>query len=537
MEKNGEKWRKIEESRGFRQISTCQHLGWCARGRLRMYVDVTLRVPQGYTVPEWFGSASPELVGDALALVAKLVPYATREMMAEEARTSSARVAGMEEGIAAAMEAVRKSAEGDAAAELERVRDLLRARDAENADLKRRIEGHRSELSETELRVRREEQRVCENRTAAELQRADAASAEVARLLRKGLEETVAQRDALRERAEALESARRELELECAALRTPSGRGLSGEANVSGVLREAGYRTYDTSTGALKDAYLDILAVLPEGESGSADEDEDSAGEAPPKAGLRLAVEVKNRQTTATRDIAAFQRKVRSGVKEGLFDGGMFISLRSSLPGGRGAVRVTLEDDASGRPHIPVVVVGTEKRSSVPMMAEQIEVLAHSAFDLIRHTKAARAQVDGEAPLLETEAMALRGLLDAHTRTASELFADFNKQESTLAAMRKSLDSSRVRVLLQHRQTVRARTQIPWLSSEAAALPWDRYYEHAMRLFAQDQRIVWSNVTNRDAVINAVGREAATTAIMAELKDVKETAAAAGQDAKRRRGE
>lgn len=468
--------------------------------------QIYLHVPINFVLPEWYATASTEMVGDALMLAASIIPYATRELTAQNTRVEDARYNGMQEAIQMAVATMRTGIETETRSEVLTLKDKIVAQEKINGEMINKV-----------LAARQEERDSFERRKEDEIKRIKDSAEELMKVTKQRSDEAIARRDVLQAQVSVLESNCRTLEQECAILKTPSGRGLAGEANVAEVLRSAGYRVYDTSTGALKDKFLDVLAVLPEEQ-----EDEDSGDEAPPKRGLRLAIEVKNRQTIASRDINAFEAKVKKGVANGLFDGGLFISLRTWLPG-KQCLRSTLVDDSSGRPLIPIALIGTERRASSPLMAEQLEVMIHTQFDVIRQTKNARAKVEGDAPLTETDADMIRSMLDSHTQSTAEIFSEFSKQETLLGNLKKSLDAMRVKVLLQHRRMSKVRTQVSWLASEGSALPWERYYEHALRLAAQEQKLVWSNVTNRECVINAIGREAAAAAINQELKEASES--------------
>ena len=113
----------------------------------------------------------------------------------------------------------------------------------------------------------------------------------------------------------------------------------------------------------------------------------------------------------------------------------------------------------------------------------------------------------------------LRRALDGMVSVSSELLKDFARQEALSESVRKCVDESRVRLVLQHRRVLCARERLEGLHSEAMRMPIDRLLDHAVRLHEQTAKFTWSSVTNRERVLHALGRPAATSVVEREVRD------------------
>jgi hypothetical protein len=105
-----------------------------------------------------------------------------------------------------------------------------------------------------------------------------------------------------------------ELRLRVEQLKTPSGRGRTGETAVEGMALEVGFEVEDTSVGSRKDqGCMDLLLTLPGRED------------------VRIAVEIKNKDVIKKSDLDDFEHKAHEGKKKGLFDSAIFVSLRAPV--------------------------------------------------------------------------------------------------------------------------------------------------------------------------------------------------------------
>ena len=473
---------------------------------------LSLDVSEDFVLPEWFASAAPNNVGQALQLAALVMPFAAREATAIDVRVEEAKQRGLREAIDMATDAAATRASKIAGEEVHRAREELAAL---RASACAQTASADARIATNELSVRQEERSTAEERTRGVLESMRASHDLVVTVLKERAEEATTEHRHVTARLEASDAHRRELEQENARLRTPNARGTSGEANVSDVLCAAGFKVIDTSAGSVKEQYGDLLAVVDQ------DDDDDEEGKMP-RTGLRIAIEVKNRARIDTRDLTAFAEKVRRGMRDGRYDGAILVSLRAWLPGPRPPVRVDLaEDEESRRPIGPVAYLGCERRQPVvPLTAEQVEVHVHAVAEIARIAMRARHTADAATPLTDADATTMRELVAAHAAHTAELFQEFGRHQVLIEQLRKSLDAMRTRVLVHHRRTGRACHRVPWIPPETCALPWERYLEHAIRLQSEG-RLEWSNVTNKSAVLSAVGgREVATAAIAAELREI-----------------
>ena len=133
-----------------------------------------------------------------------------------------------------------------------------------------------------------------------------------------------------------------------------------GEFDTAQTLRDIGFHVDDTSEGEKKDTgYLDLL-VRPDSSTVS---------------NMRIAIEVKNKKTIKKAsdekarkrekdiddDIKTFQSRAKDGIKKGLFDAAIFVSIRAHTKMGAPVV-LEMFDDTTNRPLAPFEVPRKRKR-------------------------------------------------------------------------------------------------------------------------------------------------------------------------------
>ena len=466
-----------------------------------MSKTVSFVVERGWTRPPWFDSATPEMTGTALGMAAKLYPLATRECSSAEERAAAAR----EEGISAAVAVAASKISDDARTRAEE--EATKARGEAEERLRRVYE------LTSELHLSKEKLALAEE--AARNRAAKQESEALVEAYRERVADAVAGREEMKRRLDEVNGLLAQARAETGGLRTASSLGKVGEEDVLGLLERAGYRVVDTSKPPHRDKYLDLLVVAPD----SSEEEAGDGTDLSSRAGLRVAIEVKNRSSVNKSQLDAFHEKVSEGLKNDLFDGAIFLSLRSWIPAQKTPVRVSVGKDRAGRELAPVVYLGAARTQPVvPLQEDVVEMQTHSVFDLLRNAKRATAKAVGEESSLSSQdADDIRKLFEQEARTCAEVFAEFARHQSLIDGLRKSLDALRVKTLLQHRRLGAVSKQVPWLQCRTD-LPFERYYEHALRL-ASEKRLVWSNVSGRDSLESAVGKAAVTTALKQELED------------------
>ena len=228
-------------------------------------------------------------------------------------------------------------------------------------------------------------------------------------------------------------------------------------------------------------------------------------------------MEVKNRLKVTSSDVAAFEAKVRAGVADGLFDGGLFVSQRCPIPGMTSCARQSLLDDPDGRPTVPMAYVCAERGAPPrPVLAEHVEVVLQAHAHLCEQASSMRAALAGrEAD--ERDAQRLQAHFSELSSFMSEMFSEFGRHQSILDSARKSLDAMKQACLVAYRTSRRLNSSVPWLQRPMPPLACERGVDHAVRLAAEG-RLQWANVTHRDAVFSSLGKDCATQVVHEELR-------------------
>lgn len=505
-----------------------------------------LNVPSHWTLPSFYSSASPEETAVALDAAAGLVPWVSKVMRKHQDGQEEARRQGIDETVQSALRCLRTDA-------MEQVLQEKHASEVANLEIRSQLEEARGQVAELHHSLAAAQQRIvdAEARGRAQCMSESAAHAEAERRrnevrqtaleeeLRRRASEVTAERDALRERCGSLQDAERQLLAENAQLKTPSGRGEAGEADVQRILEHLGYQIVDTSKLKEKDHYGDLLCCI-----GMEDEPPVATGHttsmAPaeshplPGAGAtRLAVEVKNRATLRSSEVAAFEAKVRAGVARGLFEGGMLISLRCPIAGMTSCAKQALLEDAEGHPTVPMAYVCAERGSPPrPVLGEHVEIMVQVHMHLIEQIAAVRIALAG-SEMDEDETRRVQAHFSGLSTFVTEMFSEFSRHQTVLESARRSLDAMRKTCLVMYRSARRLNAAVPWLQRPMPQLSCEKGVDHAVRL-ASEGRLQWANVSNREAVFQTLGKDCAQAVVHEELRIVAREASEAEDAAARR---
>lgn len=454
--------------------------------------QIVLWVSDEYVTPGWFEKADTLKTELALTLAATIVPLAFRETVALDIRLEQARRDGIDEAVGAAIRAAKMQVATTEREELASAREKMVELAANARANEQRA---KAECAELEMKARAEERAMADQKV------------QEAMCLHEGVTEALkvqmARVSEIEAKLECEQVRCRELETENAHLKTPSGRGVTGEENVADILRSAGYRITDTSNGSAKELYCDLLA--------SVDQEDDD--DVLPKTGIRIAIEVKNKNRIDSRDLVAFAQKAKTGIQRGLFEAALFVSLRAYLPGNRPPCRLDVVADENDAPIGCVSYIGSERRMpTAALLAEQVEVQIHCLADMARLTIEARrlAKCDANSDIVQ-----MRDMISAQAAQTSEMLHEFNRHDGLIEELKKSLNTMRTKLIVRHRQMGRSARKVGCLA-QLTTLPWERYFEHAIRL-QKDGKVDWRNVTNGTNLLNAIGgKDVALKAIMAE---------------------
>lgn len=498
--------------------------------------DVVLTVPAVWKTPTFFAGAAPDEVGTVLDAAALVVPWATKLVCSHQDASEEARRQGVEEAVAAAvahladdrLDRTRLELE-DARVQASRLRTELSQELARTSDATQQLAVAAARASDAEERGRAAALLTADERLRHELAVAAERQAALEAELRQRATDVTSDRDALRARVAELQDERQRLADENAQLRTPSGRGETGEADVRAVVEALGYRCVDTARAKNKELYGDLLVCCGAADDDAEGSDSDASTGGAPARGTRVAVEVKNRATVRAADVAHFEEKVRRGVAEGRFEGGLFVSLRCPLPGRTSSAQQRLIEDGRGRASVPMAYLSAERGNPArPVTADQIGVVVQAHVALSEQAGLLRG---GDAAMDEFELKRLRAHfvdLVAHT---TAMFAEFTQQQGLLDGARRSLDAMRQRCIGMYRGARRLHASVPWLRARPLEqLGFERGLDHAVKL-ASECRFVWNNVTNKDSLAAAMGsRECVHATAMAELAQVAKEAKEAEGD-------
>lgn len=476
---------------------------------------VDIKVPSNWNPPDFFSAASPDEVALALDTAAKLIPWVNQVKHEHEDAQQASRQRGVAETIEAAL-AVMQNADVERATQLKHdaemalyeVRTQLEESKFRVVELTQALKASEQRIADAEARGRATGLLECDARLERELSNAETRRSTLESELRARMAEALRDRDALRAQCEASSAKIVELEATKRQLETPSGRGSAGEADVAKVVASLGYEVVDTSKFKDKDKYGDILCVgTVEGVGGSASCE-------PPR--IRLAIEVKNRVKLSQADVAAFEAKVRRGVAAGLFEGGLFVSQRCSVPCVSGAAAQAMLKGADGKPTIPMAYVGADRNGSSPVLTEHVEVVVQAQMYLCEQAAHVRTALM-ESDIDDDDMRRVQAHFGELVTYTTEMFAAFAKHQDILDAARKSLDVMKTSTLVAYRTARRLNASVPWLQRSMAQISCEKGIDHAVRL-ASEGKLHWSNVSHKDSLMQTLGKECATSVVYEEMR-------------------
>lgn len=477
---------------------------------------VQIAVPTKWILPAFFSSASPEEAALVLDAAAKVVPWVSKLVHTHHDAQDASRRQGVDEAVEAALRLLRTD-------ELERA--MREKHDAQVAmyDARSQHDEAKAKIIELTQELRSAEQRTadaeargraagvveCDARLHAELASADRRRSALEVELRRWASDATKERDALRQKCEALAGKVVELEAIKQKLETPSGRGAAGEANVTQIVQDLGYEVVDTSTGSEKTKYGDLLCIgVVEGRGAP------SCSTEPPR--IRLAIEVKNRQKLTPSDVAGFEGKVRKGVADGLYEGGLLLSQRCAVPGLRGAAAQAMLLDAEGKPTIPMAYVGTDRHSSSPVVMEHVEVAIQAQMHLCEQAMHVRSAM-ASSEIDDHDVQRVQAHFAELATFTTDMFAEFAKHQTILDSARQSLDAMKASTLVSYRTARRLNASVPWLQRPMAQLGCEKGIDHAVRLAAEG-KLDWSHVSHKDSLQKVMGKGCVQGVVHEELR-------------------
>ena len=300
-------------------------------------------------------------------------------------------------------------------------------------------------------------------------------------------------------------------------LQNPYNRGTTGEFDTAQTLRDIGFHVEDTSEGDKKDAgFLDLL-VKPDALT---TENSRIAIEVKNKKTIKKASDnkVKNREKDLDDDIKTFQQRARDGIKNGLFDAAMFVSIRAHTKMGAPVVLVMFED-STDRALAPVSYIGPEKsKIVVPLSQEQLECQMHMMFCVLEQCHLIRRDLCNG--LKDNEISSFQTLFDRMGEHLNKTFVDLRKQEALIHEMQTNLTGIRCRCIQMFRSVYTINSKIPWLKRKLDA-DWISVYDTAKeRRKTMTEGEVWNAVSkNKSTIEQSIGKDAMFMAIRNENSD------------------
>lgn len=297
-------------------------------------------------------------------------------------------------------------------------------------------------------------------------------------------------------------------------LQNPMGRGNAGEFDVAQTLKDIGYHVDDTSDGEKKEAgYLDLLVRC-----------DNTTVE-----NMRIAIEVKNKKTIKKAsdekvkrkdkdiddDIRTFQQRAKDGIKNGLFDAAMFVSIRAHTKMGAPVV-LEMFEDTTNRPLAPVCYIGPEKGKVVlPLTQEQLETQMYMMFCVLDQSHNIRRDLCNG--LKDEEITSFQSLFEDMGSYLNKTFTDLRKQEHLIHDMNTNLTDIRMKCIHMFRSIYSINKAIPWLQRNING-DWVESFETAKdRALTMNDADVWNKMSKQKATIeNTIGKDAMLRAIRAE---------------------
>lgn len=300
-------------------------------------------------------------------------------------------------------------------------------------------------------------------------------------------------------------------------LQNPYNRGTTGEFDTAQTLRDIGFHVEDTSEGDKKDAgFLDLL-VKPDALT---TENSRIAIEVKNKKTIKKASDnkVKNREKDLDDDIKTFQQRARDGIKNGLFDAAMFVSIRAHTKMGAPVV-LEMFEDSTDRALAPVSYIGPEKsKIVVPLSQEQLECQMHMMFCVLEQCHLIRRDLCNG--LKDNEISSFQTLFDRMGEHLNKTFVDLRKQEALIHDMQTNLTGLRCRCIQMFRSVYSINSKIPWLKRKLDA-DWISVYDTAKeRRKTMTEGEVWNAVSkNKSTIEQSIGKDAMFMAIRNESSD------------------
>ena len=303
------------------------------------------------------------------------------------------------------------------------------------------------------------------------------------------------------------------LQQEISLLQNPLSRGNFGEFDVSQSLRDAGFHVEDTSEGEKKEAgYLDLLVQI--------DDSTDN---------MRIAVEVKNKKTIKKAsdekvkkkekdiddDIRTFQNRVASGVKQGLFDAAVLVSIRAHTKMGSPVV-LEMFDDATNKALAPVSYIGPEKaKNASPITQEQLETHMLMMFSVLENCHLIRRDLC--SGFKNEDVADFQAIFEELTAFFNNAFIDLRKQEHLAHDMMTSITNARTRCITMCRRVHALNRATPWL--QRGNVPeWMNIYATALeRSASMSEADVWNRLSKNKATIeHTIGKDSMFAAMREE---------------------
>ena len=188
---------------------------------------------------------------------------------------------------------------------------------------------------------------------------------------------------------------------------------------------------------------------------------------------MRIAIEVKNKKTIKKAsdnkvkhrekdlddDIKTFQQRARDGIKNGLFDAAMSVSIHAHTKMGAPVV-LEMFEDSTDRALAPVSCIGPEKsKIVVPLSQEQLECQMHMMFCVLEQCHFIRRDLCNG--LKDNEISSFQSLFDRMGEHLNNTFVDLRKQEALIHDMQTNLTGLRCRCIQMFRSVHKINGKIP----------------------------------------------------------------------------